>query len=148
VQDSWTNQILGTNRRVGRMFKLTSLHQPSTPTPPPSHVTHTASIFPLSLWHSRLGHVSIQKLCSLISSGFLGQVKHDSIDCVSHQLAKQLALSFNNSDSFSHASFDLIHSNILGPSPLLLYANLNTMSYSLMISLDIHGFTLCTTALN
>ena len=48
---------------------------------------------------------------------FLGQVKHDSVDCISCQLAKQPALSFNNSDSFSHASFDLIHSDIWGPSP-------------------------------
>ena len=54
----------------------------------------------------------VQKLRSLISSGLLGQVKHDSVDCVSCQLAKQPALSFNNSDSFSHASFNLIHSDI------------------------------------
>uniref|UniRef100_A0A2N9GJX2 Integrase catalytic domain-containing protein n=1 Tax=Fagus sylvatica TaxID=28930 RepID=A0A2N9GJX2_FAGSY len=117
VQDPRTNQVLGTGRRVGRMFELTSLHLPSTPTPPPSQVAHTASVFPLSLWHLRLGHVSVQKLRSLVSSGFLGQVKHDSVDCVSCQLAKQPALSFNNSDSSSHASFDLIHSDIWGPSP-------------------------------
>jgi hypothetical protein len=112
VRDPWTNQVVGTGHRVGRMFELTSLHLPSTPTPPPSHIAQTASIFPLSLWHLRLGHMSVQKLHYLISSGFLGKVKHDSVDCVSCQLAKQPALSFNNSDSFSHASFDLIHSNI------------------------------------
>uniref|UniRef100_A0A2N9FK40 Integrase catalytic domain-containing protein n=1 Tax=Fagus sylvatica TaxID=28930 RepID=A0A2N9FK40_FAGSY len=110
-------KFLGQVRRVGRMFELTSLHLPSTPTPPPSQVAHTASVFPLSLWHLRLGHVSVQKLRSLVSSGFLGQVKHDSVDCVSCQLAKQPALSFTNSDSSSHASFDLIHSDIWGPSP-------------------------------
>uniref|UniRef100_A0A2N9EYM6 Reverse transcriptase Ty1/copia-type domain-containing protein n=1 Tax=Fagus sylvatica TaxID=28930 RepID=A0A2N9EYM6_FAGSY len=33
------------------MFELTSLHLPSTPTPLSSHVAHTASVFPLSLWH-------------------------------------------------------------------------------------------------
>uniref|UniRef100_A0A2N9J915 CCHC-type domain-containing protein n=1 Tax=Fagus sylvatica TaxID=28930 RepID=A0A2N9J915_FAGSY len=55
VQDPRTNQVLGTGRRVGRMFELTSLHLPSTPTPPPSQVAHTASVFPLSLWHLRLG---------------------------------------------------------------------------------------------
>ena len=112
VQDPWTNQVLGIGRRVGRMFELTSLHLPSTPTPPPSQVAHTASVFPLSLWYLRLCHVSVQKLCSLISSGFLGQVKHDLVDCVSYQLAKQPALSFNNSDFFSHTSFDLIYSDI------------------------------------
>ena len=61
--------------------------------------------------------MSVQKFRFLISSGFLGQVKHDLVDYVSCQLAKQLTLSFNNSDSFSHASFDLIHSDIWGPSP-------------------------------
>uniref|UniRef100_A0A2N9FEM3 CCHC-type domain-containing protein n=1 Tax=Fagus sylvatica TaxID=28930 RepID=A0A2N9FEM3_FAGSY len=43
VQDPRTNQVLGTGRRVGRMFELTSLHLPTTSTPPPSHVAHTAS---------------------------------------------------------------------------------------------------------
>ena len=65
------------------MFELTSLHLPSTLTPPLSHVAHTTSVFLLSLWHLHLGHVSVQKLRTLISSGFLGQVKHDSVDCVS-----------------------------------------------------------------
>ena len=46
VQDPRMNQVLGIGRRVERMFKLTSLHLPSTPTPPPSHVAHIASVFP------------------------------------------------------------------------------------------------------
>jgi hypothetical protein len=49
VQDPRTNQVLGIGRRVGRMFELTSLHLPTTLTPPPSHVAYTASVFPLSL---------------------------------------------------------------------------------------------------
>jgi hypothetical protein len=116
VQDPQTNQILGTCRRVGRMFELTSLHLPSIPLPHPSHVAHTAFIFSLSLWHLRLGHLLVKKLRSLISSGSLGQVQHDSVDCVSFQLAKEPTLSFNNNDSFSHTSFDLIHFDIWGPS--------------------------------
>jgi hypothetical protein len=59
VQDPRTNQVFGTGRRVGRMFKPTSLQLPSTPTPPSSHVAHTASVFPLSLWYLRLGHVLV-----------------------------------------------------------------------------------------
>uniref|UniRef100_A0A2N9ISW1 Reverse transcriptase Ty1/copia-type domain-containing protein n=1 Tax=Fagus sylvatica TaxID=28930 RepID=A0A2N9ISW1_FAGSY len=54
VQDPRTNQVLGTGRRVGQMFELTSLYLPSTPTSLPSHVAHTTSVFPLSLWHLRL----------------------------------------------------------------------------------------------
>ena len=112
MQDPRTNQVLGTGHRVGLMFELTSLHLPSTSTHSSSHVAYTASVFPLSLWHLSLGHVLVQKLRSLISSGFLGQVKHNLVDCVSCQLAKQPALSFNNSNSFSYTSFDLIHSDI------------------------------------
>uniref|UniRef100_A0A2N9G2E7 Uncharacterized protein n=1 Tax=Fagus sylvatica TaxID=28930 RepID=A0A2N9G2E7_FAGSY len=57
--DPWTNQVIGIGRKVRRMFELTSLHLPSTPTPPPSHVAHTASIFPLSLWHLHLDSSTI-----------------------------------------------------------------------------------------
>uniref|UniRef100_A0A2N9FKY6 Reverse transcriptase Ty1/copia-type domain-containing protein n=1 Tax=Fagus sylvatica TaxID=28930 RepID=A0A2N9FKY6_FAGSY len=53
-QDPQTNQVLGTGRRVGQMFELTSLHLPFTPTPSLSYVAHTTSVFPLSLWHLRL----------------------------------------------------------------------------------------------
>uniref|UniRef100_A0A2N9GU40 Reverse transcriptase Ty1/copia-type domain-containing protein n=1 Tax=Fagus sylvatica TaxID=28930 RepID=A0A2N9GU40_FAGSY len=61
-QDPRTNQVLGIDRRVGWMFKLTSLHLPSTLTPPSSHVAHTASIFPLSLWHLRLDPSAILRI--------------------------------------------------------------------------------------
>uniref|UniRef100_A0A2N9E267 Reverse transcriptase Ty1/copia-type domain-containing protein n=1 Tax=Fagus sylvatica TaxID=28930 RepID=A0A2N9E267_FAGSY len=56
-QDPRTNQVLGTGRRVRQMLELTSFHLPSTLTHPPSHVAHTASVFPLSLWHLCLSHV-------------------------------------------------------------------------------------------
>uniref|UniRef100_A0A2N9J2S0 Reverse transcriptase Ty1/copia-type domain-containing protein n=1 Tax=Fagus sylvatica TaxID=28930 RepID=A0A2N9J2S0_FAGSY len=50
-----TLNLISVGCRVGRMFELTSFHLPTTSTPPPSHVAHTASVFPLSLWHLRLG---------------------------------------------------------------------------------------------
>ena len=39
-------------------------------------------------------------------------------DCTSCHFGKQTKLPFNNSDSFSFAPFDLIHSNIWGPAPI------------------------------
>jgi hypothetical protein len=148
VQDPRTNQVLGTGRRVRRMFELTSLHLPSTPTPPSSQVAHIASVFPLNLWHLRLCYVSVQKLRSLISSDFLGQVKHDSVDCVSCQLVKQPVLSFNNSDSFSHVSFDLIHFDIWGPSSTVTVGGYKYFVIFVMIFLNIYGSTLCIITLN
>ena len=38
--------------------------------------------------------------------------------CISCQLGKQLALPFNNSESHATASFDLIHFDVWGPSPV------------------------------
>ena len=40
----------------------------------------------------------------------------DNFDCTSCQLGKHLALPFNNSESISNSIFELIHSDIWGPS--------------------------------
>ena len=42
----------------------------------------------------------------------------DNFDCTSCQLGKQPALSFNNSESISNNIFELIHSDVWGPSPV------------------------------
>ena len=42
----------------------------------------------------------------------------ENFDCISCQLGKQLALRFNICDSMSTDIFDLIHSDIYGPSPV------------------------------
>jgi hypothetical protein len=58
VQDPRMNQTLGTGRRIGRMFELSSLRLPTTsisaavPSSSPS----------LALWHSRLGHASVSRV--------------------------------------------------------------------------------------
>ena len=60
---------------------------------------------------------SSSRLSSLISSGVLGNVDVNKVDCQSCQLAKFHALPCNNNESISQAPFDLVHSNIWGPSP-------------------------------
>ena len=56
VQDSQKEQIVGTARKVGRLFELIFLHLPS------SRLSTSAvsgqSTSSLALWHSRLGHAS------------------------------------------------------------------------------------------
>jgi transposase InsO family protein len=54
------------------------------------------------------------------------------------QLAKQPALSFNKSDSFSHASFDFIHSDIWGPS---LTATVGRSKYYVIFVDDFSRYT-------
>ena len=54
----------------------------------------------------------------MASRGLLGSVSTENFDCVSCQLGKQPALPFNSSESISIDIFDLIHSNVWGPSPV------------------------------
>uniref|UniRef100_A0A2N9FKE7 Reverse transcriptase Ty1/copia-type domain-containing protein n=1 Tax=Fagus sylvatica TaxID=28930 RepID=A0A2N9FKE7_FAGSY len=107
MTDSRTGQIVGTARKVGRLFELTSLHFPSSSVSAPV-IAASASI---ELWHSRLGHVSLPRIQTLVSRGLLGSVSSSPFDCMPCQLGKQPALPFNNSESIASATFDLIHSD-------------------------------------
>ncbi|XP_058783886.1 uncharacterized protein LOC131658611 [Vicia villosa] len=113
VQDPQTKHIIGTGRRVGRLFELQSLHLPK------DHISAATMNSPIHQWHLRLGHASASKIQPLISRGLLGSTKFEPFDCLHCKLAKQPALSFNHSVSISDSPFDLIHSDIWGPSPIL-----------------------------
>ena len=52
----------------------------------------------------------------MASRGLLGSVSTENFDCVSCQLGKQPTLPFNTSESISTDIFDLIHSDVWGPS--------------------------------
>ena len=120
VQDPRTQKLIGTDRRRGGLYVLDELRLPVG-------VAHTADLssFRLSskssnfyLWHSRLGHVSASRLKYLASSGNLGNLQtHDISTCSGCKLAKFSALPFKLSKSLSVAPFDLIHSDVWGPSP-------------------------------
>jgi transposase InsO family protein len=114
VQDSRTGQIVGSARKVGRLFELTSLHFSSSSVSAP---VITASAF-IELWHSRLGHVFLPRIQTLVSRGLLGSVSSSPFYCMPCQLGKQPVLPFNNSESIASATFDLIHSDVWGPSPV------------------------------
>ena len=115
VQDSRTGQELGTGPRVGRMFPVDNLRLPLVA---PVSVAAVSSIPSLALWHARLGHASSSRIQQLASRGLLGSVSTENFDCVSCQLGKQPALPFNSSESISTDIFDLIHSDVWGPSPV------------------------------
>ena len=59
-----------------------------------------------------------QRVKQLVSRGLLSSVSNKSFDCMSCQFGKQTTLPFKNNVSHALSSFDLIHSNVWGPSPI------------------------------
>ena len=98
------------------MFELIFLYLP------PSRLFASAvlghSTYSLSLWHSLLGHASISRVKQLVSRGLLGSVSNKSFDRMPCQFGKQTTLPYNNSVSHALSSFDLIHYDVWGPSPI------------------------------
>ena len=123
VQDPQSQKLIGTGRRKGRLYVLDELKVPDVAASVSSvdlssfRLSDSSSVF--YLWHSRLGHVSASRLQFLASTGALGNVKSCNIsDCCGCKLAKFSALPFNKSTSVSLAPFDLVHSDVWGPSPI------------------------------
>ncbi|KAL0541828.1 hypothetical protein IC582_021892 [Cucumis melo] len=104
--------MIGTGRKVGRLFELLSLQ-----VPPPS-IFALVTDSDTYQWHLRLGHASPEKLRHLISINNLNSItKFVPFNCLNCKLAKQPALSFSKSTSFCDKPFDLIHYDIWGPAP-------------------------------
>ena len=80
--------------------------------------TTISSISSLSLWQARLGHASSSRVQELASRSLLGLVSIENFECVSCQLGKQSALPFNTNESISTNIFELIHSDVWGPSSI------------------------------
>ena len=98
------------------MFPVDNLHLPHVA--PVSIAAAVSSLPSFALWHSHLSHASSSQVQQLVSRGWLGFVSKDNFDCTSCQLGKQPVLSFNNSESIFNSIFELIHSNVWGPSPV------------------------------
>uniref|UniRef100_A0A2N9HDD0 Integrase catalytic domain-containing protein n=1 Tax=Fagus sylvatica TaxID=28930 RepID=A0A2N9HDD0_FAGSY len=113
VQDSRTGQIIGTAHKVGQLFELTSFHFPSSLVSAPVIVA-SASI---ELWHSRLGHVSLSRIQTLVSKGLLGSVSSSPFDYVwgpspvpTNQYSKAIKVFYsNNAREYKQTDFSTIH---------------------------------------
>ncbi|KAI3735565.1 hypothetical protein L6452_15071 [Arctium lappa] len=115
VHDPKTKQILGLSRKVGRMIEVVYLRLPLPSSSLVASVSNTSSF---ELWHARLGHLSLARIKSLAHLGVLGNcVSTDNISCLSCKLGKHHALPFEMNEFNSPSSFDLIHSDVWGPTP-------------------------------
>ncbi|XP_059639379.1 uncharacterized protein LOC132281721 [Cornus florida] len=65
LQDPQAGQIIGTGRKIGRLFELSSLHLPTTTVSATSTLSKTPTF---ELWHSRLGHASLSRVKTLAST--------------------------------------------------------------------------------
>ncbi|KAJ9535340.1 hypothetical protein OSB04_un001549 [Centaurea solstitialis] len=70
-----------------------------------------------SQYSSASGHLSSARIKLLASSGLLGSTTLDHVSCLICKLGKQHALPFQPNDFQSASSFDLIHSDVWGPTP-------------------------------
>jgi hypothetical protein len=103
-------RILGRARHLGPGIELgdyLSFHSYTFP-----------SLMSLAFWHSHLGHAFMSRVQVLASKGLLGSMSNDSFDCIYCQLGKQSTLPLHDNESIASASFDLIHSDVWGPSPI------------------------------
>ena len=98
------------------MFPMDNLRLPLVAHVSVAATAAVSSIPSLALWHARLSHVSSSQVQQLASRGLLGSVSTENFDYVSYQLGKQPASPFHSSESISTYIFDLIHSDVLGPS--------------------------------
>lgn len=88
VQDPRMGTTLGISRKQGHLFELIHLRIPSHISTPVRSAASTSTTSSLVLWHSRLGHVSFDHLRLLVSSGQLGSVQNEKVDCLLCHLAK------------------------------------------------------------
>lgn len=114
VKDLQTKETLGIGRRVGKIFEVVYLRLLALSS---NLVASVLSSSCFDTWHARLVHISQSKLKLLVQSGLLGTVKIDLVSSLSCKLGNHHALPFVANEFKAYEPFDLIHSNVWGPSP-------------------------------
>lgn len=80
-------------------------------------VTNKSDSF--NLWHSRLGHPYSKTLRTIVKENQLSISSKSSSPCSSYFLGKFAKLPFASVEHSTKAPFEIIHSDVWGPSPIL-----------------------------
>ncbi|RVX06405.1 Retrovirus-related Pol polyprotein from transposon TNT 1-94 [Vitis vinifera] len=120
VQDQVTGKPIAKGPKVGRLFPL---FLPIPDFSPRSSIKSFAcnNVSDLSMvWHRRLGHPNTQILSHVLNSDLPGNKDRYSLslECDSCKLGKSKTLPFPLHASRASHCFDLIHSDVWGPSPV------------------------------
>ncbi|RVW49883.1 Retrovirus-related Pol polyprotein from transposon RE1 [Vitis vinifera] len=123
VQDQVTGKPIAKGPKVGRLFPL---FLPVPDFSPLSSIKSFAcnNVSDLSMvWHRRLGHPNTQILSHVLNSDLPGNKDRYSLslECDSCKLGKSKTLPFPLHASRASHCFDLIHSDVWGPSPISSY---------------------------
>jgi len=116
VQDQVTRKPIARGPKMGCLFPLFLL------VPTTSSIKSFASnkILALSMvWHCRLSHPNTQILSHVLHFDFIGNKAYPSLslECDSCKIGKSKILPFSLYANRASHCFDLIHSNVWGPSP-------------------------------
>ena len=120
MQDQVTREPITKGPKVGRLFPL---FLPVPDFSPLSFIKSFAcnNVSDLSMvWHRRLGHPNTQILSHVLNSDLRDNKDRSSLslECDSCKLGKSKPLPFPLHASRASHCFDLIHSDVWGPSPV------------------------------
>ncbi|MFV0960773.1 GAG-pre-integrase domain-containing protein, partial [Klebsiella pneumoniae] len=106
IQDIQSEKMIGEGCRRGDLYYMSFLDLSKT-------FCNIVKEDQVSLWHQRLGHTSSQKLSCIPS---LRKFCNDIFQCEDCIYGKMKTLPFESSMSSSNLPFELIHSDVWGPS--------------------------------
>jgi hypothetical protein len=104
------------------LWELDWLYLPSTaPTSLASPTVIASFTSSFSQWRHRLGHLCGSRLSALLHRSLLGSISdRESLDhCQGCRLGKQIQFLYHSSESVSQHPFNLVHSDVWGPTPFV-----------------------------